>query len=789
MYYKPLNDLNSTSKTTFSMINNFKLKDENIDNYCFDCGRKNPEFISINNGIFICKKCAMEHMLLPGGTSILIKNDIKLLAENEILFLEFGGNKKLYEFILNKCPSLINLPRKYLYYSPFISYYQNQLQQLVNEKNKRTKSKKELFQNKLYNLQINSDYSSKEIQFPSEITAKINSSFKRFNTHNSFNYNNNNNICEDNISSLNNKKKKYKNLTNCKLDDEIYNYVFTQRTNNTHANTVSNSNTLTYVSEKTIENNNNENLINQKNKSKLKGSNIVYNKPKLGNNYLKTDNILKIKNYNFNSISNFDNENFYNTNINYKNITIDHINVFKYNKTPLNKSSTIDYSILNPNIENNRYNYTNYTNKLNNKSLFKKNVSTISQEDDKILNSDNKMQNFNHRNSVHCSRRNKCFFNKIENKNEELEHKNVNENNERKIKEIIINKKINNCKDNFNYSHYKSRTLSENLKPILVNLNLHNLQNTYEKSKKEIKSINDYFSNEMKNNNIDKDDNSNLKNKMKTLDLKDSTTYGINTINSKSLKTFKRKIQKFHTNNTIHNHFNIKKNLKKKFQEIENEKNIITISDSFENSNKTKNNNEIKNDNSNICKPANGTTNNDKDKDKENNNFINKKKYAVKTTKMIYFKNKNNINNNETIHNYKIKIIKDKSNKSKDYIKIKNDDNSYKKDNVEQFQLLPNKEPNKVADKKIVNKVYLIKKDKKNINNKKDYCEKKKNSNESIIIINKKEKKINKRNIISENQNESKKKIFYNSTNDLNFGETFKNSIRNKYKRERSQKK
>ena len=294
----------------------------------------------------------------------------------------------------------------------------------------------------------------------------------------------------------------------------------------------------------------------------------------------------------------------------------------------------------------------------------------------------------------------------------------------------------------------------------------------------------------MKNNNIDKDDNSNLKNKMKTLDLKDSTTYGVNTINSKSLKTFKRKIQKFHTNNTIHNHFNIKKNLKKKFQEIENEKNIISINNSFENSNKTKINNEIKNDNSNICKAANGTTNKDKDKekDKENNNFINKKKYAVKTTKMIYFKNKNNINNNETIHNYKIKIIKDKSNKSKDYIKIKNDDNSYKKDNVEQFQLLPNKEPNKVADKKIVNKVYLIKKDKKNINNnKKDYCEKKKNSNESII--NKKEKKINKRNIISENQNESKKKIFYNSTNDLNFGETFKNSIRNKYKRERSQKK
>ena len=784
MYYKPLNDLNSSSKTTFSMINNFKLKDENIDNYCFDCGRKNPEFISINNGIFICKKCAMEHMLLPGGTSILIKNDIKLLAENEILFLEFGGNKKLYEFILNKCPSLINLPRKYLYYSPFISYYQNQLQQLVNEKNKKTKSKKELFQNKLYNLQINSDYSSKEIKFPPEISAKIDSSLKRFNTHNSFNYNNNNNnniIYDDNISSLNCKKKKYNYLKNCKLDDEIYNYVFTQRTNNTHANTVSNSNTLTYVSEKTIENNN-ENLINQKNKNKLKGSNIIYNRPKLGHNYLKNDNILKIKNYNFNSINNFDNENFYNTNINYKNITIDHINVFKYNKTPLSKKSTIDYYILNQNIENNRYN-SNYTNKLNNESIFKKNDSSISQEEDKILNSNNKMQNSYHRNSVNYSRRSKYFFNKKENKNKVLEDKKVN--NERKIKEIIINKKINNCQDSYNYSHCKSRTLSENLKPILVNLNL---QNTNEKSKKEIKSIKDYCSNEMKNYNLDKDDSSNLKDKMKTLELKDNSNYGINTINSKSLKTFKRKIQKFHTNNTIHNHFNIKKNLKKKFQEIENEKKIINISNSFESRNKAKISNEVNNDNTNIGKDVNGIIN--KDKEKGNNIIINKKNYAVKTMKMIYFKNKKS--NNENLYNYNSKTIKEKFNKNKDNIKIKkneltNQENSYKKDTVEQFQLLPNKEPTKITDKKPINKVYLIKKDKNNINNKKDYYEKKNGFKENILK--KKEKKINKRNAITENQNESKKKIFYNSTTDLNLGETFKNSIRNKYKRERSQKK
>ena len=100
---------------------------------------------------------------------------------------------------------------------------------------------------------------------------------------------------------------------------------------------------------------------------------------------------------------------------------------------------------------------------------------------------------------------------------------------------------------------------------------------------------------------------------------------------------------------------------------------------------------------------------------------------------------------------------------------------------------MPKKEPTKITDKKPINKVYLIKKEKNNINNKKDYYEKKNGFKENILK--KKEKKINKRNAITENQNESKKKIFYNSTTDLNLGETFKNSIRNKYKRERSQKK
>ena len=35
-------------------------KDE-MNNECFDCGKSNPDFISANNGVFICKDCMAIH--------------------------------------------------------------------------------------------------------------------------------------------------------------------------------------------------------------------------------------------------------------------------------------------------------------------------------------------------------------------------------------------------------------------------------------------------------------------------------------------------------------------------------------------------------------------------------------------------------------------------------------------------------------------------------------------------------------------------------------------------------
>jgi hypothetical protein len=87
-------------------------------------------------------------MKLPPGVSILISNDINTLTEKELLFLNLGGNKKLYEFILTQCPSLINLPRKFLYISPIIEYYRKRLEYLVDSL---YSIKERLFKTKLNN--------------------------------------------------------------------------------------------------------------------------------------------------------------------------------------------------------------------------------------------------------------------------------------------------------------------------------------------------------------------------------------------------------------------------------------------------------------------------------------------------------------------------------------------------------------------------------------------------------------------------------------------------------------
>jgi len=108
-----------------------KLNDE-FNNYCVECGTENPEYLSINNGVFICVECVQNHLRFPKSISKIIKNNKNSLTLNEIQCLLCGGNKALLDFINNEFPKLSEFPPNILYRTKAMIYYRQNLQYLIN---------------------------------------------------------------------------------------------------------------------------------------------------------------------------------------------------------------------------------------------------------------------------------------------------------------------------------------------------------------------------------------------------------------------------------------------------------------------------------------------------------------------------------------------------------------------------------------------------------------------------------------------------------------------------------
>ena len=110
---------NKNSSTTNFRINKQLMIDvirnDEMNNECFDCGAPNPEYISINNGIFLCKSCIYFHCKFPDEISTLIKNNIYTLGKKELNYLYYGGNRKLTEYLYTKCPKLNKYHPEMLY--------------------------------------------------------------------------------------------------------------------------------------------------------------------------------------------------------------------------------------------------------------------------------------------------------------------------------------------------------------------------------------------------------------------------------------------------------------------------------------------------------------------------------------------------------------------------------------------------------------------------------------------------------------------------------------------------
>ena len=142
------------------------IQKEELNNKCIDCKSENPEYISLNNAIFICKNCLKNHRKYSSNISRIIKNDLKSLTLKEVQYLYFGGNKKMLEFMKYEYPKLIKLDPSFVYKTIALEYYRNWLSYLVEGGKKPIKPDIEVaynsiedrkYNNKNYSTNNNSD--------------------------------------------------------------------------------------------------------------------------------------------------------------------------------------------------------------------------------------------------------------------------------------------------------------------------------------------------------------------------------------------------------------------------------------------------------------------------------------------------------------------------------------------------------------------------------------------------------------------------------------------------------
>jgi len=115
---------------------NFYTIDKSNKN-CIDCYEYLPTIISLNNGVFICEKCAEEHKKLGNSISYL-KNINDEFDTYLIKYVQFGGNSKFQTFCLNNDID-VNLPIEKKYKTIGINFYRKNLKLKVFDKKLLTK--------------------------------------------------------------------------------------------------------------------------------------------------------------------------------------------------------------------------------------------------------------------------------------------------------------------------------------------------------------------------------------------------------------------------------------------------------------------------------------------------------------------------------------------------------------------------------------------------------------------------------------------------------------------------
>ena len=75
-----------------------QLKNQEGNANCFDCGKENPEWASLNNGSFICMNCAGLQRSLGANLCKVRSISMDTWNEKQLRYMCLGGNQKLRSY-------------------------------------------------------------------------------------------------------------------------------------------------------------------------------------------------------------------------------------------------------------------------------------------------------------------------------------------------------------------------------------------------------------------------------------------------------------------------------------------------------------------------------------------------------------------------------------------------------------------------------------------------------------------------------------------------------------------
>ena len=390
-----------------------EIKNNELNKECFDCGACYPEYISINNGVFICKDCINVHNKFPKQISNTLKNNLSSLNNKELEYMFLGGNQKLLEFVNYEYPQLHKFKVNILYQTKAMQYYRNYLNYLVNGGVKPIRPSEQINAYELIDL-------NEEIKKYERISTKLNSKTLRDKKRNksltNLDSKNKKNDIEPKKTYKGTEKRRKKNLFNIDDEDSLKRHKSFYKEMNKIFSSCDDFGNIS-----NIEENNCHKEIKIKKQNYKTKSQVIFNNENNNNNKKYNSNTAHVEgksNYQGQPVEHIYNNNYFTLSAT-KNIFMFTPNkesiIYKHRKIDLNNNNNIAMNTVNeiyskPKISN----YINYNKQIitNNNVYDNKNKANSTNENNKDIN--NKFKNTKTYNPKHRKDKNNDNIEKTE---------------------------------------------------------------------------------------------------------------------------------------------------------------------------------------------------------------------------------------------------------------------------------------------------------------------------------------------------------------------------------------